>query len=104
MAVEKLNREIRYTGIEFAEASVVPRTPAEVLKRKFGDCKDKAALAVALLRAAGIEAHVALLLSSFAKTSTPNCQGWISSTTPLFTRLARRTTGWISRIPMFVRE
>ena len=63
----KLNREIRYTGIEFGEASMIPWTPAEVLERKYGDCKDKATLAVALLRAAGVEAHVALLRSSFGQ-------------------------------------
>lgn len=56
-----LHREVRYTGIEFGEAAIVPALPAEVLKRKYGDCKDKAALLVAMLRAAGLPAHVALL-------------------------------------------
>lgn len=65
--VEKLNREIRYTGIEFAEATVIPHSPDDVVKRKYGDCKDKSSLAVALLRAAGIPAHVALLRSSSGK-------------------------------------
>lgn len=59
--VEYLNREIRYTGIEFDESSVVPHTPAETLGRKYGDCKDKSLLLVALLRAAGIPATLALL-------------------------------------------
>jgi tetratricopeptide (TPR) repeat protein/transglutaminase-like putative cysteine protease len=59
-----LNKDIRYTGIEFSEASLVPHKPSEVLARKYGDCKDKATLAVALLRAAGIDASVALLDSS----------------------------------------
>src|SRR6266478_272008 len=35
--IQKLNREIRYTGIEFGDASVIPRSPAEVLQRKYGD-------------------------------------------------------------------
>ncbi len=56
-----LQAEVRYTGIEFGEAAIVPRPPAETLKRKYGDCKDKTALLVALLRTAGIPAHVALL-------------------------------------------
>ncbi len=56
-----MNRTIRYTGVEFGEAGIVPRTPAETLKRGYGDCKDKAALLVALLRQAGIEARLALL-------------------------------------------
>ena len=52
---------IRYTGVEFEEASVVPRRPAETLSRAYGDCKDKAALLVALFRGANIPAYVALL-------------------------------------------
>ena len=59
--VEYLNREIRYTGIEFDESSVVPHTPAETLSRRYGDCKDKALLLVALLRAVDIPANLALL-------------------------------------------
>jgi transglutaminase-like putative cysteine protease/tetratricopeptide (TPR) repeat protein len=56
-----LNREIRYTGIEFDQASIVPHSTAEVLARKYGDCKDKSLLMVAMLRAAGIPANLALL-------------------------------------------
>jgi tetratricopeptide (TPR) repeat protein len=59
--VARLRQEIRYTGLEFGESSIVPRTPAEVFANRFGDCKDQAVLLVALLRAVGIEAHVALL-------------------------------------------
>jgi tetratricopeptide (TPR) repeat protein len=73
--VGKLNREIRYTGIEFAEASIVPRTPAEVIQRKYGDCKDKATLAVGMLRAAGIEAYVALLFASQGEDIDPELPG-----------------------------
>ncbi len=59
--LERLRRDVRYTAIEFGAAAIVPRTPAETLQRKYGDCKDQAALFVALLRASDIEAHVALL-------------------------------------------
>ena len=59
--VDYLDREVRYTGIEFGEAALVPHDPAEVLEHKYGDCKDKATLLVAMLRAAGIPAYVALL-------------------------------------------
>ena len=60
-ALATLHREVRYTGLEIGEASLVPATPADVLKRHYGDCKDKAALLVAMLRARNIDAHVALL-------------------------------------------
>lgn len=58
-----LEKDIRYAGVEFGEGSIVPRTPAETLKNKYGDCKDKATLLVAMLRKAGIPAHVALVRS-----------------------------------------
>ncbi len=59
--LQYLDHEVRYTGVEFGDAAVVPRAPAETLTRKYGDCKDKAALLVALLRTADISAYVALL-------------------------------------------
>lgn len=57
----RLHKEIRYTGVEFGESEIVPHTPEETLKRKYGDCKDKASLLVAMFRAAGLKASVALL-------------------------------------------
>ncbi len=59
--LQALQREVRYTGVEFGEAAIVPRSPGETLKRRYGDCKDQAALLVAMLRAAGLPAFVALL-------------------------------------------
>jgi Flp pilus assembly protein TadD len=56
-----LSREIRYTGVEFGDAAIIPHTPGETLQHKYGDCKDKATLLVAMLRAAGIPSYVALL-------------------------------------------
>jgi tetratricopeptide (TPR) repeat protein len=59
--VTVLHHDVRYTGIEFGESSLIPQFPSETLKRKYGDCKDKATFLVALLRSAGIPAHLALL-------------------------------------------
>lgn len=56
-----LNKEIRYTGVEFGDAEIVPHSPNETLVRKYGDCKDKSTLLVAMLRAAGVPAYLALL-------------------------------------------
>ena len=56
-----LHKNVRYTGIEFGKAALQPRTPKEVLARGYGDCKDKAAFLVAMLREAGIPAELALL-------------------------------------------
>lgn len=54
---------IRYTAIHFGSGRVVPNDLETVLSRGFGDCKDKAALMVALLSAKGIEAQHALIQS-----------------------------------------
>jgi tetratricopeptide (TPR) repeat protein len=70
-----LHAEIRYTGLEFGEAAIVPRSPAEVLARKYGDCKDQAALLVSRLRAEGIPAHVALLSTGPGADVEPELPG-----------------------------
>jgi transglutaminase-like putative cysteine protease/Tfp pilus assembly protein PilF len=57
----RMSDEVRYTGMELGEGGLIPRTPAETLKRRFGDCKDKAVLLTALLRAVDVPAYVALL-------------------------------------------
>jgi transglutaminase-like putative cysteine protease len=59
--VARLHKEIRYTGIEFGQASLQPALAADVIKHHYGDCKDKAAVLVAMLRAVGIPANMALL-------------------------------------------
>ena len=62
--LQYLSKEVRYTGVEFGDAAIIPHGPGETLRHKYGDCKDKATLAVAMLRAAGIPAYVALLNAS----------------------------------------
>lgn len=57
----RLGAEVRYTGVELGEGGLLPRKPSETLKRRFGDCKDKAVLLTAMLRASDIPAYVALL-------------------------------------------
>jgi tetratricopeptide (TPR) repeat protein len=59
--VKELHHDVRYTGVEFGAARLTPMRPAEVIQRHYGDCKDKATLLVAMLRAAGIKANLALL-------------------------------------------
>ena len=59
--VAALHKSVRYTGIEFGQAALQPTPIPEILKRHYGDCKDKAALLVSMLRAAGIDANMALL-------------------------------------------
>lgn len=51
----------RYVGLEFGIHGFRPYRVSQVLARRFGDCKDKAALLVTLLREVGIEAEMTLL-------------------------------------------
>jgi hypothetical protein len=52
---------LRYIAIELGVKGFRPRTPAEVLANRYGDCKDKANLLVAMLKCMGIEARFVLL-------------------------------------------
>lgn len=60
-ALRFVQREIRYMGVEAGISSHKPSRPEEVLQRRFGDCKDKTLLLVALLRGMGIDAAPALV-------------------------------------------
>jgi tetratricopeptide (TPR) repeat protein len=73
--VKQLHHEVRYTGVEFGAARLTPQMPAEVLKRHYGDCKDKATLLVAMLRAAGIKADLALLDTGVGQDVDPGLPG-----------------------------
>jgi transglutaminase-like putative cysteine protease len=73
--VERLHREVRYTGVEFGAARLIPEYPSETLRRKFGDCKDKSTLLVAALRAAGIDAYLALLSAGDDQDIAPELPG-----------------------------
>lgn len=53
--------EIRYLSISLGENSHRPYPPAQVLSRRYGDCKDKSALLVATLKQLGIDAAPALV-------------------------------------------
>lgn len=74
-ALALVNDNIRYTGLQLGQAAIVPWTPAETWRRKYGDCKDKATLLVALLRGAGLEADVALLNSGYGSDIRPELPG-----------------------------
>lgn len=63
-AVRHVQAQVRYLGVEIGANSHAPSAPDLVLRRRFGDCKDKTLLTVALLRALNIEAHPALVHTS----------------------------------------
>ena len=51
----------RYVGLEFGIHGFKPYKVTQVLARRFGDCKDKAALMIALLREVGVDAELVLV-------------------------------------------
>jgi len=51
----------RYVGLEFGIHGYKPYKVTQVLARRFGDCKDKAALTIALLREVGVPAELVLV-------------------------------------------
>jgi hypothetical protein len=60
-ALRLVQREVRYLGVETGRNTHAPNPPDLVFARRFGDCKDKVLLAMALLQRLGVEAHPALV-------------------------------------------
>ena len=54
-------RDIRYVAIEYGQAGYEPHYAAEIFRNKYGDCKDKSILLVAMLKEIGIEAYPVLI-------------------------------------------
>lgn len=56
--------DIRYMGIESGIGSIKPFSPEQVVKQRFGDCKDKSLLLVTLLNQIGIDKAYPALVNS----------------------------------------
>lgn len=54
-------KDIRYVSLSFGIGRYQPHSAGEVFANKYGDCKDKATLLAAMMRAAGISSDVALI-------------------------------------------
>ncbi|MDO9052415.1 MAG: DUF3857 domain-containing protein [Gallionella sp.] len=61
LALDFVQNEVRYFGTEIGENTHRPTVPEVVIKQRFGDCKDKALLLIALLKELGIAATPALV-------------------------------------------
>jgi len=66
--LERIHRfvadEIRYLALEHGESAVAPTAIEETLDRRYGDCKGKVALFLALCERAGIRAYPVLVSTS----------------------------------------
>ena len=63
-ALSFVQGEIRYFGTEIGVGTHRPESPDRVMERRFGDCKDKVTLLVALLHRLGIDAQPVLVSST----------------------------------------
>lgn len=54
-------QDFRYVSLSLGIGGYQPRTPAAVLQTRYGDCKDKATLFIALARRLGVRAYPVLL-------------------------------------------
>jgi TPR repeat protein/transglutaminase-like putative cysteine protease len=77
-ALAFVQSEIRYTSIALGESSHRPSPPTEVLRRRYGDCKDKTLLLISIYRALGLDARPVLL----GLTVRRGLNGWLPAPTP----------------------
>ena len=56
-----MSQDIRYVGIEKGTGGIMPRDPGLTFRQRFGDCKDKATLFLAMAKQAGFSAYPMLV-------------------------------------------
>ncbi|WP_290696372.1 DUF3857 domain-containing transglutaminase family protein [Lacinutrix sp.] len=69
-ALEFVQNEIRYLGLEDGIGAYKPFTPNKVLNQRFGDCKDKSLMLSVMLKEMGIKAYPMLVNTSLKHTIT----------------------------------
>ena len=89
LILDFVQQKVRYLGMELGSSSHRPSPPDEVLRRRFGDCKDKTLLFCALLRCVGLEAVPAFTHSSRRQS----IQEWLPSSDVFNHVIARLTIG-----------
>lgn len=65
-----VSQDFRYVSLSLGIGGYLPRLPAQVLETRYGDCKDKATLFIALARRMGVKAYPVLLSSRGSADST----------------------------------
>jgi hypothetical protein len=59
--LRQVQRDYTYKGIEFGRRARVPQNVSDVIRHRYGDCKDHALLSHQLLTAAGFKSHLVLV-------------------------------------------
>jgi len=55
------SRNVRYVAVEYGESGYEPHYANDIFLNRYGDCKDKAILLVAMMRASGLSAYPVLI-------------------------------------------
>lgn len=74
-AIRFVQNEIRYFSVSVQENTHRPQLPQVTLQRRFGDCKDKSALLVALLNELGVRAYPVLVSQQERQMVNTNLPG-----------------------------
>ncbi|RMG83117.1 MAG: DUF3857 domain-containing protein, partial [Bacteroidetes bacterium] len=69
---EYAQTEFRYLAFDIGESGIIPHAFSEIVKNKYGDCKDMTVLQVNLLRAQGIKAYPALVPTKARTLAKPS--------------------------------
>ncbi|NVJ59532.1 MAG: DUF3857 and transglutaminase domain-containing protein [Gammaproteobacteria bacterium] len=67
-ALQYVQNNIRYFGVELGTNSHAPSIASETLERRYGDCKDKTVLLISILKELNIESYPALINTEAAHT------------------------------------
>jgi transglutaminase-like putative cysteine protease len=86
---------IRYVAIDLGSSSLQPALPQVVVDRKYGDCKDKAALLVSMLKDLHIEAEPVLMLTASEGLLDPEFPTWSFNHMIVKTATHDRQVFWI---------
>ncbi|MBC8055031.1 MAG: DUF3857 domain-containing protein, partial [Rhizobiales bacterium] len=86
-ALQWVQNEIRYYSASLGESSHRPHAPAEVLRNRYGDCKDKSFLLMRLLQSLGIPARAVL-----ASLGAPQGPGKVLASPLAFDHVVVRAT------------
>lgn len=66
-----VSQDFRYVSVGLGDGNYQPRLPSEVVESRYGDCKDKTALFIALARSMDVVAYPVLVNTAGLLDSTP---------------------------------
>lgn len=72
----KYVQKIRYVAISLGDGGIRPNTPSEIIRRQYGDCKDKSILLHSMLWSLNIEAHPILVMTADRGLLDPFFPNW----------------------------